>query len=95
MRGNASEGIHAASTGGVWQAVVFGFAGVRLTQTGPKVENPRLPSSWTRLQFKLKVRDHLYNFDLARTQNGIEVKVINSETEYGTGSTERETAVAS
>jgi len=26
VRGSASEGIHAASTGGVWRAV-FGFAG--------------------------------------------------------------------
>jgi len=38
VRGSASEGI-AASTGGVWQAVVFGFAGVRLTPSGP-VGNP-------------------------------------------------------
>src|SRR5690606_20128055 len=27
-RGNAGDGIHAASTGGVWQAAVFGFAGL-------------------------------------------------------------------
>ena len=33
-RGNAGDGIHAASTGGVWQAAVFGFAGLRHTADG-------------------------------------------------------------
>src|SRR5579883_116938 len=35
VRRNAAEGVHAASAGGVWQAVVFGFAGIRMTQFGP------------------------------------------------------------
>ncbi|MDX2214197.1 MAG: beta-phosphoglucomutase [Oculatellaceae cyanobacterium bins.114] len=63
VRGNAAEGIHAASTGGVWQAVVFGFGGVRLTQNGP-VADPKLPPHWTRLQFKLVWRGQPYEFDL-------------------------------
>ena len=68
VRGNASEGIHAASTGGVWQAVVFGFAGVHLTSSGPIVETPHLPPGWTRLQFKLQWRDQSYEFDISRTE---------------------------
>ena len=28
IRGNAGDGIHAASAGGTWQTVVFGFAGL-------------------------------------------------------------------
>ena len=28
VRGNAGDGIHAASAGGTWQAVVFGFGGL-------------------------------------------------------------------
>ena len=75
VRGNASEGIHAASTGGVWQAVVFGFAGVRLTETGPIVETSHLPPNWTRLNFKLHWRSQWYEFDVSRT----EVKIIKSE----------------
>ena len=62
-RRNAKEGIHAASAGGVWQAIVFGFAGVRITETGP-VANPHLPQAWTRLKFKLQWRDQWYDFDL-------------------------------
>jgi kojibiose phosphorylase len=68
VRGNASEGIHAASTGGVWQAVVFGFAGVRLTGSGPIVETPHLPPSWTRLKFRLHWHNQCYEFDLSRAE---------------------------
>ncbi len=63
VRGNAAEGIHAASAGGVWQAVVFGFAGVKLTESGP-VATPHLPAGWTRLQFKLSWQGRWYEFDL-------------------------------
>lgn len=51
IRGNAAEGIHAASAGGMWQALVFGFAGLRLTADGYTV-TPRLPRHWRRLAFK-------------------------------------------
>ncbi len=63
LRGNAADGIHAASAGGLWQAVVFGFGGVRLTAAGP-VANPRLPAHWTRLKFRLQYRGRWYDFDL-------------------------------
>lgn len=53
VRGNAGHGIHAASAGGVWQAVAFGFAGLRLREDGYKI-NPRLPSHWRRLRFKFR-----------------------------------------
>jgi len=49
-RGNAGDGIHGASAGGVWQAVVFGFAGLRLSDHGWKIR-PRLPMGWKRLKF--------------------------------------------
>jgi kojibiose phosphorylase len=62
-RGNADEGIHAASTGGTWQAVVFGFGGVRLTANGP-VATANLPPNWSRLQFKLIWHGQTYDFDL-------------------------------
>lgn len=71
VRGNASEGIHAASAGGVWQAVVFGFAGVKLTAAGPIVETPHLPPHWTRLQFKLRWRDQWYKFDITGTEASV------------------------
>lgn len=51
IRGNADEGIHAASAGGMWQALAFGFAGLRLNADGYTV-TPRLPHHWRRLAFK-------------------------------------------
>ncbi|WP_009633582.1 beta-phosphoglucomutase [Synechocystis sp. PCC 7509] len=77
VRGNAHEGIHAASTGGTWQAVIFGFAGVRLTETGPMVETPHLPPGWTRLNFKLNWHGQSYEFDLTSNDGITEVKVVN------------------
>jgi beta-phosphoglucomutase len=77
VRGNAHEGIHAASTGGTWQSVIFGFAGVRLTQTGPTIDTPHLPLGWTRLAFKLHWQQQCYEFDLTCTDGTTEVKVTN------------------
>jgi kojibiose phosphorylase len=51
VRGNAGDGIHAASAGGLWQAAVFGFAGLRLTADG-FTTTPRLPAHWKRLAFR-------------------------------------------
>ncbi len=68
-RGNAKEGIHAASAGGVWQAIAFGFGGVR-TSNGCPQANPHLPPGWTRLKFKLQWRGQWYEFDL-RSEQGI------------------------
>jgi len=64
-RGNTSEGIHAAAAGGLWQAVVFGFAGVELD--GDEVRtNPRLPAHWRRLAFRLVRRGRTLEVDLRR-----------------------------
>jgi len=62
-RGNTEDGIHAASAGGVWQAVVFGFGGIQLKDDGP-VATPHLPPTWTRLKFKLHWRGTWHSFDL-------------------------------
>jgi kojibiose phosphorylase len=63
MRGNTNEGIHAASAGGVWQAIVFGFGGIQFTNNQP-VAHPHLPPGWTRLKFKLYWRGQWHDFDL-------------------------------
>ncbi|MBN3906176.1 MAG: beta-phosphoglucomutase [Nostoc sp. NMS1] len=62
-RGNTSDGIHGASAGGIWQAVIFGFGGIQITENGP-VANPHLPDGWTRLKFKLHWGDKWHDFDL-------------------------------
>ncbi len=63
VRGNSGDGIHGASAGGLWQAVVFGFAGLRVTRQGWSV-NPRLPKSWKRLAFKFFLNGEVQEVDL-------------------------------
>jgi kojibiose phosphorylase len=63
VRGNAKDGIHAASAGGTWQAVVFGFGGLRVSPTG-WTTRPRLPQHWKRLAFKFFQRGQLQDVDI-------------------------------
>jgi kojibiose phosphorylase len=65
VRGNANDGIHAASAGGLWQAVVFGFAGLRLGEGGPAIA-PRLPAHWQRLSFRIRYRGETYRVDIGQ-----------------------------
>jgi kojibiose phosphorylase len=63
VRGNAGDGIHAASAAGTWQSVVFGFGGLRVNAAGWTV-NPRLPRHWKRLAFKFFHRGKLQEVEL-------------------------------
>lgn len=74
VRRNAAEGIHAASAGGIWQAVIFGFGGIRMTQFGP-VACPNLPPNWTRLKFRLQWRNEWYDFDLTNDEVTFQLEV--------------------
>jgi trehalose/maltose hydrolase-like predicted phosphorylase len=65
VRGNAGDGIHGASAGGIWQAVVFGFAGLQLTDSSWKI-NPRLPGRWKRIAFHFYQRGKLQTVDIRR-----------------------------
>ena len=63
IRGNAGDGIHLASAGGLWQALTFGFAGLRLTDDGYTL-NPQLPRRWTRLSFSFYLKGEKHTVDL-------------------------------
>ncbi len=52
LHGNTHEGIHAASLGGVWQCIVEGFAGVKLSNRLLSVA-PYMPLAWQSIKFKL------------------------------------------
>ena len=73
VRGNAGDGIHGASAGGLWQAVVFGFAGLELNEEGWAV-NPRLPEYWRRLAYKFYYRGEQQSVDIRRGDTGFEVR---------------------
>ena len=68
--GNAAGGIHAAAMGGLWQATVFGFAGLHLTESGPE-HHPNLPPSWRSLATRLKWRGQWHQLTLP--EGGVEI----------------------
>ncbi|HET7856619.1 MAG TPA: glycosyl hydrolase family 65 protein, partial [Gaiellaceae bacterium] len=55
LTGSTAGGLHLATMGGVWQALVFGFAGAR--PRGSVLElDPRLPEQWNALELRLVLR---------------------------------------
>lgn len=65
--GNAAGGVHIAALGGLWQLVVMGFAGVRVTSDGVWLD-PRLPRAATRLNFSFLWRGTELKFDIRPEQ---------------------------
>src|ERR671924_1064571 len=55
MHGNTADGIHVASCGGTWLALVAGFGGLRDFDGSVRLE-PRMPADWGRLRFRVQVR---------------------------------------
>ncbi|UFS59628.1 glycoside hydrolase family 65 protein [Subtercola endophyticus] len=51
---NSADGVHVASTGGVWSALVFGFGGMR-DYLGTFTFDPRLPEEWETLEFNVTI----------------------------------------
>ena len=66
-RGNASEGIHDACAGAVWQAAVLGFAGLRLAEDGFTTD-VHWPNGWTRLAFNFFHKGKQFSIDLRRAE---------------------------
>jgi trehalose/maltose hydrolase-like predicted phosphorylase len=55
LTGMTAGGVHLATMGGVWQALVFGFVGARPQREVLDLD-PRLPSRWERLSVRLCFR---------------------------------------
>jgi alpha,alpha-trehalose phosphorylase len=65
--GNTADGLHIASCGGTWLALVAGFGGLR-DFDGDVIFRPRLPAAWDRLRFRIQVRGQLIEVDLGPEQ---------------------------
>jgi alpha,alpha-trehalose phosphorylase len=63
LHGNTTDGVHIASTGGIWGGLVNGFGGMR-DHGGKMSFNPRLPESWERLTYRLTVHGSRVRIDL-------------------------------
>ena len=65
LHGNTSDGVHVASTGGIWSSLVNGFAGMR-DYDGDITFDPRLPADWDSLTFRMTLRGTRFTAVLAQ-----------------------------
>jgi alpha,alpha-trehalose phosphorylase len=72
LHNNTADGVHVASTGGVWSALVYGFGGFR-DHGGRITIDPRLPEEWQGLSYRITLRDTRVRVDLR--QGDIELTV--------------------
>lgn len=70
---NTSDGVHIASAGGVWAALVYGFAGMR-DYHGDITFDPRLPEDWPELTFPIRVRGTRVRVTVRQDSIGFEVE---------------------
>jgi trehalose/maltose hydrolase-like predicted phosphorylase len=66
LRGNSREGIHDACAGAVWQAAIFGFAGLRVTEES-YTTHVTWPDGWTRLAFSFLHKGKMHRVDLRKS----------------------------
>ena len=71
LTGTSAGGLHLATMGSVWQALAYGFAGLR--PRGDRLTvSPRLPESWNGLELKLRFRGNRVRLRI--TQRGVEAE---------------------
>jgi len=63
LTGMTGAGLHMASLGGVWQAVVTGMAGVRV-RAGVLTVDPRLPGAWDGLHLRFRCLGRKVRLDI-------------------------------
>jgi len=68
LQKNTREGIHAANAGGVWQTVIFGFAGVSVLEDGVLCIEPRLPAVWNSISFRLHYGEAWLEINISGSQ---------------------------
>jgi alpha,alpha-trehalose phosphorylase len=76
LHGNAKDGVHVASTGGVWDTIAFGFAG--MYETGRAMSfDPKLPSAYRSVTFR--AQHHGSRMRIELDEGGCTVTVIDGE----------------
>ena len=75
LQKNTREGIHAANAGGVWQTVVFGFAGLSIDADGILNITPKMPKEWEGVTFRIHYLNSWLEISID-TKNNAAVKVL-------------------
>ena len=74
-QGLAAGGVHMGALGGLWQAAVFGMAGLRIHDDGIAVD-PHLPSGWSAVECPARWRGRSLRLRVVAEPLGIEVDVL-------------------
>ena len=69
---SSDAGIHAASYGGLWQCVVYGFGGVRMLGGNLRI-SPNMPKAWNKLRYTILWKGQ----KLAVTATADSVEIVN------------------
>ncbi len=78
LHGNTVDGVHVASAGGVWSAIVFGFAGMG-DRNGRLSFDPRLPQGWDALRFPLTWRGSRLRVEITQHQLTVTAEEMGEE----------------
>ncbi|GAA2899181.1 hypothetical protein GCM10010517_64680 [Streptosporangium fragile] len=65
LTGTTAAGLHLATFGGVWQALLAGFAGARV-RDGTLLLDPRLPTAWEGLGLRFRCLGRRVRLDITR-----------------------------
>lgn len=63
--GNTKDGLHMANMGGTWMAIVYGFGGYRLKETGISFA-PMIPENWDRYAFTVQYEGRILRVDIRK-----------------------------
>jgi trehalose/maltose hydrolase-like predicted phosphorylase len=80
--GNAAGGVHAAAIGGLWQAMVFGFAGTEIRTEGLAFD-PHLLPHWGKLSFPLQFRGRKLRLSFQPAAISVQIEDGNEELSIG------------
>ena len=93
LHGNTVDGLHVASAGGVWNALVYGFGGMR-DHHGELTFDPRLPERWDALRFRfcwqgtrvlVELAEREVRFTVVEGEQQVPVRVRGSSYSVGKG----------
>lgn len=74
--GNTKDGLHMANMGGTWMSIVYGFAGMRLKESGLSL-SPAIPKDWEKYAFRLNFRDRLIGVSIEK--EGVTLEIVEGE----------------
>jgi trehalose/maltose hydrolase-like predicted phosphorylase len=75
---SSAGGVHIAALGGLWQAAVFGFAGLSLREDALGID-PRLPPAWRTLGFCVHWRGRLVRVEIDQAAREVRAELVRGD----------------